>query len=160
MTLPRLAAFLAALALSVAPAWAQAENIGKGVDLGVHAAGNIADQGGLIGSIAIAVGCLSLLLHCAQGWAIVSLYKALQSLQDKRATDAVAAAREVAQTSIAGTEAITKSGERLADHSARIQTLAERLLPVPDGLANVAKALEAFTTEFRLARGRSPGASV
>lgn len=133
----RLVIALAIIVLRPVAALAQVENIGKGVDLGVHAATNIADQGGILGSIAITVGVLSLILHGCQSWAIVSLYKALQSLQDKRANDAIAATKEVASTSIAGTEAITKSGERLADHSARLQTLAERTLGLPDSISRL-----------------------
>lgn len=145
---------LAVLALWPAAALAQAENIAKGVDVGVHAATNIMDQGGVLGSVAIAVAILSLLLHVCQGWAIVSLYKALQTLQDKRASDAIAATKEVASTSIAGTEAITKSGERLADHSARLQTLAERTLSLPEAIARIEAAFKELAEKVEMALRR------
>lgn len=126
----RVLIWLAVLVLGAAPAWAQAEQIGKGVDLGVHAAGNIVDQGGLIGSIAIAVGCLSLLLHGAQGWAIVSLYKANQALQDKRAAEASDSTKQVASTAISGANAITSSNEKLAGIESRLLALADRIAPL------------------------------
>ena len=151
----RLVIALAIIILRPAEAGAQAENIAKGVDVGVHAATNIMDQGGVLGSVAVVVAVLSLLLHGCQGWAIVSLYKANQTLQDKRASDAIAATKEVASTSIAGTEAITKSGERLADHSARLQTLAERTLALPDAIARIELAFKdlADKVEVSLRRG-------
>ena len=151
----RLVIALAIIVLRPAEAGAQAENIAKGLDVGVHAATNIMDQGGVLGSVAVVVAVLSLLLHSMQGWAIVSLYKANQTLQDKRASDAIAATKEVASTSIAGTEAITKSGERLADHSARLQTLAERTLALPDAITRIELAFKdlADKVEVSLRRG-------
>lgn len=137
-------------------AMAQAENIAKGVDVGVHAATNIMDQGGVLGSVAVVVAVLSLILHAMQGWAIVTLYKNNQTLQDKRAADAIAATKEVASTSIAGTEAITKSGERLADHSARLQTLAERTLALPDAIARIELAFKDLADKVELALRRGP----
>ncbi len=132
----RFVVWLAVVVLSD-PAFAQAENIAKGVDLGVNAANKIADQGGLIGSIAIFGACLSILLHGLQAWAIVTLYKANQTLQDKRAAGAEESTRQVASTAIAGTAAIADSSGRTTKVECAVQDLGRILAPLPDNLNRI-----------------------
>lgn len=62
---------------------------------------------------------------------------AFAALQDKRAAEQVESVKQVASTAISGSAAITASNERLADCTARVQILAERLLPIPEAVADI-----------------------
>ena len=133
----RLVIALAVIVLRPAVAWSQADQLGKGVDLGVHAATNIADQGGLLGSVAIIGALLSLLLHGLQGWAIVSLFKRLQSSQDKRSLEAVESMKQVASTSISGTNAIAESSSRISKVEGALQDLGKQIGTVPEAIGRI-----------------------
>ena len=62
---------------------------------------------------------------------------AVAILQEKRAAELVENTKQVAQTAISGSAAITASNDRLADIAGRVSILAERLLPIPTEIVDI-----------------------
>lgn len=118
-----------------AAAWAQAENIAKGADVAAHAATDLIDRGGIFADIALLAAGAAIVVIGVLGFAVVSLYKRTQDVQDKRAVEGTEAARQVAQTAIAGTGAIADSSNRIAALETKVQGLSDRLSAVPADLA-------------------------
>lgn len=148
MTMIRRAA-LALLALWPASAWAQAENIAKGVDVVAGAANGIASEGGLLGKVAVVALGVALLLLGIACYAIVMLFKRLQDAQDKRAAEGADGAKQVAATSIAGTSAIAEASSRAASLETKLQTLSDKLSRLPEDLARGLANQDAIAKDIR-----------
>ncbi len=153
----RRVALIAAACAWPGAAFAQAENIAKGVDVGVHAASDLIDKGGLLADVAIIAIVAAGIIIGFLTWAVVSLFRIIVRLQKERADDATTATKAVTETSIAGSTSISDSNKRLDDHSDRIQTLAERLLPLPEKISGIDTTLKELSRDIRDFKARNAG---
>lgn len=89
-------------------------------------------------AIGLVLACAVLGLVIRALWGVIKERDAtIAALQDKRAAEQVESTKQVASTAISGSAAITASNERLADAAVRIQTLAERVLPLPEAIVEI-----------------------